>query len=265
MAKKEKEPILQVRNLTLLRGDNLALDQFSWSVHRGEHWAVLGPNGSGKSSLVQVLQGWLWPQEGEVAVLGRSFGSDDVTELRRRIAWVGSEVEPEFPAHQTVGDLTASGAVGTLGIQFDLPDSRQKAAVVQALRLLGLTRQAKRRFNQLSQGQRRLAVIARSIAMHPDLLLLDEATGGLDPVARERFLERVERLLQTDSKPLVVYITHHLEEILPGFTHVLLLREGRVIAAGPRKKVLTPALLEKTFAARFDLMSQNGRLWARVL
>jgi len=264
MAKKEKEPILQIHNLTLLRGDNIALKDFSWSVHRGEHWAVLGPNGSGKSSLVQVLQGWLWPQEGTVSALGRNFGSDDISELRRHIAWVGSEVEPEFPAHQTVADLAASGTVGTLGLQFDLPNSKQKTEVAKALRLLQLTRLAKRPFHQLSQGQRRLAIIARSIAMRPDLLLLDEATSGLDPVARERFLERVQRLLQTDSKPLVVYITHHLEEVLPGFTHVLLLREGRVVAAGPRKKILTPALMEKTFDARFELTARNGRLWATL-
>ena len=154
--------------------------------------------------------------------------------------------------------------MGTLGIQFDLPNSKQKNEVAKALRLLQLTRLAERPFHQLSQGQRRLAIIARSIAMRPDLLLLDEATSGLDPVARERFLERVQRLLQTNSKPLVIYITHHLEEILPGFTHVLLLREGRVVAAGPRKKMLTPALLEKTFGVRFDLTARNGRLWARV-
>ena len=269
MAKKEKDLLLQVRNITLSRGDTLALCEFSWSVQRGEHWAVLGPNGSGKSTLVQVLQGWLWPQEGTVSVLGRDFGSDDVSELRRHVAWVGNEVEPEFPANQTVADLAASGAVGTLGIQFDIPNAKQKSTVQKALRLLGLTQLAKRPFRQLSQGQRRLAVIARALIMRPDLLLLDEPTSGLDPVAREHFLERVASLLRPDSKsgfqPGVIYITHHLEEILPGFTHVLLLREGRVVAAGPREQVLTPALLEKTFAARFTISSRDGRQWTQLL
>jgi len=268
MAKKLKESkacVLQVRNVTLTRGENLTLRGFSWSVGKGEHWVILGPNGSGKSTLVQVLQGWLWPQEGDVSVLGRDFGSDDVAELRRHVAWVGNEVEPEFPAHQTVAEVVASGTVGTLGIQFDLPDARQKAAVKRALGLLRLTHLATRPFRQLSQGQRRLVVIARALAMQPDLLLLDEPTSGLDPVARERFLERVGRLLRPDSGgPLVIYITHHLEEILRGFTHVLLLREGRVIAAGPREEVLTPEILEKTFAARFTISSQNGRLWGRI-
>lgn len=266
MRNKEKQPVLEVRDITLLRGENTALNDFSWRVGAGEHWAILGSNGSGKSSLVQLLQGWLWPQEGGVAVLGRDFGSDDVAELRRHVAWVGNEVEPEFPEKQTVLELVASGTVGTLGIQFDLPDAKQKAAVRASLRLMGLTHLAKRPFRQMSQGQRRLAVIARALVMQPDLLLLDEPTSGLDPVAREHFLEKVASLLRRDSKsgPGVVYITHHLEEILTGFTHVLLVREGRVIAAGPRKEVMTPKLLEKTFAARFELQTRNGRLWARV-
>jgi iron complex transport system ATP-binding protein len=264
MAKNEKDLILKVEAASVARGETLALRDFSWTVRRGEHWAILGPNGSGKSTLVQVLQGWLWPLSGEVSVLGRSFGSDDVDELRRHIAWVGSEVEPEFPAHQTVSDLAVSGAVGTLGLQFEVPGPKHRTLARRALSLLGLTSLARRPFNRLSQGQRRLAVIARAVAMNPDLLLLDEATSGLDPVARERFLERIQGLLGPDSRPLVIYITHHLEEILPGFTHVLLLREGHVVAAGPRKQVLTTALLEKTFAARFLLSTRNGRFWASL-
>jgi len=261
---KQTPPLLQVSRVTLSRGDTLALQDFSWSVRRGEHWAILGPNGSGKSTLVQVLQGWLWPQSGEVSVLGRHFGSDDVSELRRHVAWVGNEVEPEFPAHQNVSELVMSGCVGTLGMQFEQPNAGQRFAAQKALKLMNLTALAKRPFNRLSQGQRRLAVIARTLAMNPELLLLDESTSGLDPVARERFLERISGLLGPDSKPLVIYITHHLEEILPGFTHVLLLREGKVVAAGPRKQVLTPVLLEKTFDARFTLSARNGRLWAVV-
>ena len=259
-----QKSLLQILGASLSRGETLVLRDFSWTVQRGEPWAVLGPNGSGKSTLVQVLQGWLWPQAGEVSVLGRHFGSDDVSELRRHVAWVGNEVEPEFPAHQTVSELVMSGAVGTLGIQFEQPDAGQRAAARKALKLMNLTHLAKRPFNRLSQGQRRLAVIARTLAMRPELLLLDESTSGLDPVARERFLERIAGLLHTDSRPLVVYITHHLEEILPGFTHVLLLREGRVVAAGPRKRVLTPALLEKTFDARFRLSVRDGRLWGSI-
>lgn len=264
MPPKSPEILLRVENAVLSRGDVDALGGLSWTLRRGEHWAVLGPNGSGKSTLVQMLQGRLWPREGDLSVLGRRFGEDDVDELRRHVAWVGNEVEPEFSGTQTVGDVAASGAVGTLGIQFEAPRAAQRREAARALRLMGMTRLAARPFAQLSQGQRRRAVIARALAMRPDLLLLDEATGGLDPVAREDFLARLSKLLRPDSRPAVVYVTHYVEEILPAFTHVLLMRDGRAVAAGPKRKTLTPALLEKTFDAKLKVERRAGRTWLRT-
>jgi iron complex transport system ATP-binding protein len=264
MILKTADTLLEVRNATLARGRIVALDGFSWSIRRGEHWAILGPNGSGKSTLVQMLQGRLWPQDGDLSVLGRAFGEDDVAELRRHVAWVGNEAEPEFPAWQTVGEVVASGALGTLGIQFENPGKRERLEAGRAMRLLGIGHLAKRPFDQLSQGQRRRTVIARALAMKPDLLLLDEACNGLDPVSRESFLKSLAKLLRPDSRPAVIYITHHTEEILPAFTHVLLLREGKVVVAGPKAKVLTPALLEKTFGAKLKITRQGGRVWLRA-
>jgi len=263
------ETLLEVHDATLLRGAVRALDGFSWSIRKGEHWAILGPNGSGKSSLIQMLQGWLWPQEGTISVLGRDFGEDDVSELRRHVAWVGNELENEVMAHQTVAELVASGTVGTLGIHFENPGAKQKSEANKALKIMGLAELSKRPFNRLSQGQRRRAVIARALAMKPDLLLLDEATGGLDPVTRETFLKNLDKLLRPgtarkEAGPALIYITHHPEEILPSFTHVLLLRAGKVVAAGPKAKVLTPALLEKTFGAKLKFSRHDGRLWLRA-
>lgn len=253
--------LIDIRETTLARGAVLALKGFSWTVHRGEHWAVLGPNGSGKSTIVQMLQGILWPQEGELSVLGRAFGEDDVAELRRHIAWVGNEVEPEFPEWQTVAEVAVSGVLGTLGVQFEAPKPAQRQEALRVLRALGIGHLAARPFNRLSQGQRRRAVIARALAMKPDLLLLDEATNGLDPVAREEFLKGLAKLIRPDSKPAILYITHHTEEILPGFTHVLLMRDGKAVAAGPKHKVLTPALLEKTFGTKLRVRRRDGRVW----
>lgn len=264
MASSASAPLLDVRDATLARGTVLALRNFSWSLKRGEHWAVLGPNGSGKSTLVQMLQGWLWPRDGSLSVLGRAFGEDDVTELRRRVAWVGNEIEREIFDHQTVGELALSGAVGTLGLHFDKPGPKEKLEAAKALRKMGLTALAKRPFGSLSQGQRRRTVIARALAMRPDLLLLDEATSGLDPVTRETFLASLAALLRAKNAPAMIYITHHTEEIIPEFTHVLLLREGRVVAAGPKAKVLTPKLLEATFGAKLKVTKVGGRVWLRV-
>jgi iron complex transport system ATP-binding protein len=254
-------PLIDIRDATLARGTVLALRNLSWTMRRGEHWAVLGANGSGKSTLVQMLQGRLWPQEGSLSVLGREFGEDDVAELRAHIAWVGNEVEPEFPEWQNVGDVAASGVLGTIGIQFEEPSAKQRADAIRALRVLGISHLAKRPFNRLSQGQRRRAIIARALAMKPDLLLLDEATNGLDPVAREEFLKSLDKLIRPDSRPAIIYITHHTEEILPAFTHVLLIKEGRAVAAGPKAKVLTPKLLEETFGAKLRVQKRGGRVW----
>jgi iron complex transport system ATP-binding protein len=276
MAPKSAEILLHVDNAVLTRGTVNALRGLTWTLRRGEHWAVLGPNGSGKSTLVQMLQGRLWPREGDLSVLGRRFGEDDVDELRRHVAWVGNEVEPEFSSTQTVADVAASGAVGTLGIQFDAPNAAQRREAARALRLMGMSRLAARPFAHLSQGQRRRAVIARALAMRPDLLLLDEASSGLDPVAREGFLASLSKLLRPstrpatresrreDARPAVVYVTHHAEEILPAFTHVLLLRGGRAVAAGPILRTLTPALLEKTFGAKLAVERRGGRTWLRA-
>jgi iron complex transport system ATP-binding protein len=154
--------------------------------------------------------------------------------------------------------------MATLGVQFDKPGKREHTETNRALRLLGIRHLADRLFNHLSQGQRRRTVIARALAMKPDLLLLDEPTSGLDPVARESFLKSLAKLLRPDSRPAVIYITHHTEEILPAFTHVLLLRGGRAVAAGPKAQVLTPKLLEKTFGARLRMMKRDGRVWLRA-
>lgn len=257
----EDAPLIDIRDATLARGNVKALRNLTWTMRRGEHWAVLGPNGSGKSTLVQMMQGRLWPQDGSLSVLGRAFGEDDVAELRTHIAWVGNEVEPEFPEWQSVADVAASGTLGTLGLQFDTPGKKHREAAARALRVLGIGHLAARPFSRLSQGQRRRAVIARALAMKPDLLLLDEATNGLDPVARESFLKSLSKLIRPDSRPAILYITHHTEEILPAFTHVLLLRGGKVVAAGPKARVLTPALLEKTFGAKLRVTRRDGRIW----
>jgi iron complex transport system ATP-binding protein len=225
---------------------------------------VLGPNGSGKSTLIQLLQGWLWPRKGGLEVLGRRFGENDLAELRQRVAWVGLEAESEFPAFQTVGDIALSGAMGTVGLQFEKPRPRKRQAARDALAALGLGALEKRPFAKLSQGQRRLALIARALAMRPHLLLLDEPASGLDPVARERFLRRIQGLLRKGSGPLVVYVTHHLEEILPGITHVLLMRRGRIVAAGAKREVLTRPMLETAYGTRLTLAKAGGRRFLRL-
>jgi iron complex transport system ATP-binding protein len=256
--------IVGLRGIELRREERLVLKDIDLSIRRGQHWVLLGPNGSGKSSLLAMLQGLLWPQEGEIRVLGNRFGESDLTGLRRVIGWVGNDIEPEFPAWQTVEQIAWSGCVGTVGLRFDAPSARDRARARRLLRAAGIGHLEKRRFVQLSQGQRRMATIVRALMVKPGLLILDEPASGLDPVAREGFLERLSALMRDPAGPAILYVTHHVEEILPEFTHALLLRQGKALGFGKMKDCLTEANLGKVFGRAVVLKKIDGRFSLRL-
>src|SRR4051812_35413502 len=168
------EEVVGLKGIELHREERLVLKDIELSIRRGQHWVLLGPNGSGKSSLLSVLQGLLWPIEGEIRVLGRRFGESDLAELRRHIGFVGNEIEPEFPPWQTVGDIVLSGGVGTIGIKFDTPSAKDRAQARRLLRQARIAHLTDRRYAFLSQGQRRMATIVRALMVKPGLLILDE-------------------------------------------------------------------------------------------
>ena len=232
------------------------------SIHRGEHWVIFGPNGSGKSSLLGVLQGLLWPIRGEIRVLGRTFGESDLGELRRLIGWVGNEIEPEFPAWQTVEEIVLSGAVGTIGLRFDRPGAAERKEALRLMRRAGLLSLAGRPYAMLSQGQRRMATIVRALMVEPGLLILDEPAAGLDPVAREMFLASLRALMASPRGPSILYVTHHVEEAIPSFTHALLLGgDGRILAQGPLGQCLTESNLGRLFGHPVRLAKRGGRYY----
>jgi len=258
------EEVVGLKDIELRREERLVLEDVELSIRRGQHWVLLGPNGSGKSSLLGVLQGLLWPIEGEIRVLGRRFGESDLTRLRRLIGWVGNEIEPEFPAWQTVEQIAWSGGVGTVGLRFDKPSAADRARARSLLREAGLGRLAERPFAFLSQGQRRVATIVRALMVKPGLLILDEPASGLDPVAREAFLGKLASLMKSPSGPVILYVTHHVEEILPSFTHVLMLRKGRIVAQGTVRETLTAGNLGKTFGRSVRIGKSGGRYALRL-
>lgn len=253
-----------LKGIELRREERLVLKEVDLSIRRGQHWVLLGPNGSGKSSLLGVLQGLLWPIEGEIRVLGRRFGESDLSRLRRLIGWVGNDIEPELPAWQTVEQIAWSGGVGTVGLRFDKPSAADKARARRLLRAAGMERLAGRRFAFLSQGQRRMATIVRALMVKPGLLILDEPAAGLDPVAREAFLAKIATLMKSPSGPVILYVTHHVEEILPSFTHVLMLRKGRAVAQGTMRETLTAENLGKAFGRRVHIGKSGGRYALRL-
>jgi iron complex transport system ATP-binding protein len=264
MRMRENAEVVGLAGIKLYREERLVLKDLDLSVRQGEHWVLLGPNGSGKSSLLAVLQGLLWPIEGEMRVLGRRFGESDLSEMRRLIGWVGSDIEPEFPRWQSVEEIVFSGSVGTVGLRFDEPSRADRLRAARLLRQMRIAHLAKRPCSFLSQGQRRLVTIARALMVKPGLLILDEPAAGLDPVAREMFLEKLSALMAAKGGPVIFYVTHHVEEILPAFTHALVLRQGRVLASGRVAKCLKADILGRAFDHEVKVIKTRGRYSLRL-
>lgn len=253
-------PVLEVADLKIHRGTATLLNEFNWRVEAGEHWAVLGPNGSGKTSLLKALTGYLSPTAGEFAVLGRRYGHTDWRELRLKVGVVTSAFASAIPPAETALETAISGKYA----QLDLWKRGTRAdpdAALACLEQVGARRIADRAWIYLSQGERQRVLIARALMARPKLLILDEPCAGLDPVAREDFLSLIGRLARrrTPAAPAMILVTHHVEEIMPVFTHALLLRGGRVVAAGETATTLTSRNLSVTFGARIALSRRGGR------
>lgn len=260
---KRPAAILDVRNLVIRRGDTRILDGVNWRVERGQHWFILGANGSGKTSLLAALTGYLTPTDGELELLGERFGEADWRALRLHIGIVSSAIRqlmaPEEPALETI--ISGKFAMIDLWGSYTAADKRNALRLLRQIECVHL---ADRPWLYLSQGERQRVLIGRALMAKPKLLILDEPCAGLDPVAREHFLQFLQRLGQQRNAPTLVLVTHHVEEIMPVFTHGLILRGGGVLAAGPKKTVLNARLLTQAFGANVTLGRQNGQLTLRV-
>ena len=251
------ESVLAVTGVRVARGRTTILHDVAWRVRAGEHWVILGANGSGKTSLLKVLNGHLPPTAGEIAVLGQQYGASDWRELRLKIGVVMSAFAVAIPPAEVALDTVISGKFAQLDLWARVSRADRRAGL-RLLRLVGARRIAAREWVYLSQGERQRVLIARALMAKPRLLILDEPCAGLDPVARNDFLRLVGRLARRRRGPALVLVTHHVEEITPAFSHVLLLRGGRVLASGPRTRLLTSRHLSATFGAPLRL-TRTGR------
>jgi len=262
-------PVLEVSHLRVERGRTAILRDISWQVAPGEHWVILGANGSGKTSLLKTLTGFLAPTAGEFAVLGQRYGASDWRDLRLKIGVVTSAFAAAIPPAERALDTVVSGKFAQLDLWHRVT-APQRAEALRLLHLVGLAPLAGREWGHLSQGERQRILIARALMARPHLLILDEPCAGLDPVAREKFLRFVEQLAHRGLSagkakssgghaPALVLVTHHVEEIMPSFTHALLLRAGKVVAAGPRAAVLNSANLSAIFGAPLRLRRTGTR------
>jgi iron complex transport system ATP-binding protein len=254
---KSAEPVIEVTALRLER-EALILDAVDWRVERGQHWAILGANGSGKTSLLRALTGYLPPTAGQIRVLGETYGRFDWRDLRTRIGLVSSSVHQMMEDSETALKAVVSGRSAQIGYWGEMRAEDLRAATA-ILRRIEARELRHRPWRFLSQGERQRVLIGRALMASPRLMILDEPCAGLDPVAREHFLQFLHRLARARGAPTMVFVTHHVEEIVATFSHVLILKSGRVLAAGPRARVLTSATLSNAFAAPVRLTRAHGR------
>ena len=256
-------PVLELAGVTVRRGGTTLLDDVDWTVEEDERWVVIGPNGAGKTTLLQVASAQLHPTSGVAGILGEVLGTVDVFELRPRIGLTSAALAERIPRQEQVRDVVVSASYSVLGRwneQYHALDHERAAGLLDEL---GVGRLGERSFGTLSEGERKRVQIARALMTDPELLLLDEPAAGLDLGGREDLVSTLSVLAADEEAPAVVLVSHHVEEIPPGFTHVLMLREGRVVTAGPLERVLTEDTLAETFGMPLVLQHADGRWAAR--
>ncbi|MDQ6614073.1 MAG: ABC transporter ATP-binding protein [Actinomycetota bacterium] len=250
---------LSFRQVDVIRGEAVVLRDVWWQVEAGERWAVLGPNGSGKTTLLQLASGYLHPTRGTVAVLGQQLGHVDVRQLRRRIGIVSAAVARMLVPSLTGRDVVMSARHAALEPWWHeyTPADRRRAE--HLLERAGFATVADRPFGVLSEGERQQVLLARTLMADPALLLLDEPAAGLDIAGRERLVSRLAEVAADSASAPMVLVTHHVEEIPPHFSHLLLLRQGSVVASGPIDLVLTSANLSACFGLALQVDGTGGR------
>jgi iron complex transport system ATP-binding protein len=256
-------PYLDLRNVTYAIHGEKILDALSWTVGQGEHWAILGPNGAGKTTLLRIVCGDLWPNDGgEVYRNGETL--INLCELRRSIGWVTSTLVADIPERELVLNTVVSGKYAQIGL-LEFPwepitkgDFQKAKRYLEELECQEFVR---RSFGTLSQGEQQKVLICRARMTDPYLIILDEPCAGMDPGAREIFLSSLLSIGKNGDLPSLVYVTHHVEEILPVFKRALLLKKGRVIKSGYTDDILTPQNMKQLYGVSVQLVKKNSRYW----
>ncbi len=256
--------IVEMKNVSFIREGRVILDRLHWEVQENEQWVILGLNGSGKTSLLNILLGYEYPSKGEVSVLGHRFGKTNLPELRKHIGFVSSAFERFQPTleSETAEEVIVSGKFASIGLYEpvtveDFHQAEQWMNVFRIGYLKGKT------YRTLSQGEKRKVLIARALMAKPKLLILDEPTVGLDMLTREELLALIKDVIMKKVCH-VLYVTHYIEEIIEEMTHVLLLKDGKIIAAGQKEKILTDDYLSETFQIDVHVRWEHNRPWVSI-
>ncbi|WP_409978181.1 ABC transporter ATP-binding protein [Anoxybacteroides tepidamans] len=253
-----------MENVSLIKEDRLILKDIHWKVHENEHWAILGLNGSGKTSLLNIVSGYQYPTRGEASVLGHTFGKTNLPELRKQIGFVSSFLDHfhQTLALETVEDIVVSGKFATIGLYDEMTEEDRKQAE-QLLASFRMDHLKQKNYATLSQGEKRKVLIARALMAKPSLLILDEPSVGLDLFTREELLSSIKDIIK-HKQCHVLYVTHYIEEIIEEITHVLLLKDGKIVASGKKEDVLTDECLSEAFQLKLKVHWEHSRPWVSI-
>ena len=257
------DSVVELAGVSVRRGEATLLEDVDWTVEEDERWVLIGPNGAGKTTLLQVVSTNIYPTDGLVGVLEEVVGTIDVFELRPRIGLTSAALADRIPRGELVQDVVVSASYGVLGRWREHYDELDHDRAASLLREVGAAHLVDRTFGTLSEGERKRVQIARALMTDPELLLLDEPAAGLDLGGREDLVSTLSVLALDPDSPATVLVSHHVEEIPPGFTHAMLLRQGRVVAQGPLERVVTEEALSETFGMPLQLTVEDGRYAAR--
>ncbi|AND80080.1 ABC transporter ATP-binding protein [Streptococcus pantholopis] len=238
--------VISLKNVSLIRQNQTLLKNLNWTVERGQTWAVLGLNGSGKTTLLKLLMAEYFPSEGEMEILGLSFGQGDIAEIRKKIGTVGSFIAERLPKQMLAEKIVLTGKYKS-SILYKAYGEKELGEAREMLTMLGGRHLLGRPYASLSQGEKQLLLIARSLMEEPEIIILDEATSGLDLFAREKLLSQIESIAKLPKAPTLIFVTHHAEEITKSMEHILLLRRGEIIAQGKKEDVIAPHVLENFY------------------
>jgi iron complex transport system ATP-binding protein len=255
-------PVIHVVNISVERESSI-LDKISWKVCPGQNWVILGANGSGKTSLLNTLTAYMTPSAGEIYLCGKRYGEYNWSELRKKIGIVSNSIQQRIKQAETAIETVVSGKYAMINY-YDRICSADRKHARHILEEVECAHLESRRWGHLSQGEKQRVLIGRALMAKLELLILDEPCAGLDPVARERFLGFVERFMSRQSSPPVILVTHHVEEITPSFSHVLVLKNGRILAKGQKETVMKSPVLSKALDAPVSLRKRNGRYAMQV-
>ncbi|WP_083632353.1 ABC transporter ATP-binding protein [Domibacillus antri] len=257
--------IISYKNVRFIRGERIILDDVNWTVRTGEHWAVLGLNGSGKSTMLNMMGGYEFPTSGTIHVFGRQCGKYNWEHIKKRIGFAGNTLNRFLSSlnNETAREIIVSGKFNSIGIYEQTTDEDWEKAD-RLLKDFQLTYLTDEPYRHLSQGEQRRVLLARAFMASPDMMILDEPCSGLDVRAREDLLDSLQEQV-VKKETVLLYVTPHIEEIIPAITHAAVIAEGKVVASGLKKEVLTNHVLSSAFGLPVEVEWRDGRSWLHVV